>query len=245
VIPDGDWMVRGRWPVKVRLEEARLAGGPAAFPTFKRSFIDRHIRCRAKVYESWSKLGRPPSRVLETFGGLGLTSCIIRGELRPPEHLIWEWYPDLCAHLAANGFHAQRHNSMLALRYLKESTYHLIDADFGSFTVHQWRRDPGIRSFCEYLFRSATHYVVTTDESNARLHLHLERYGAMLGRTIVTQDDYVNGLSSLFYGMYGFSVIRAVATQGATTLLWAQTPCLHVEIEEPAEGPGFTLEEES
>jgi hypothetical protein len=218
----GRWLVCGKYELEVKLEQAAPTEGHRPFHEFPFKFLGHHALCKEAILARTEDT----ESCVELFGGLGLTSTMIRAR-DPRWHLIIERDAALQWHLRMNGFNAERADAFDRVAELTQSC-DLVDADIGRFTVLHWERDVDVRKFVTDLFEPGHRYVMFTDEAKARLGVNAPKYAAVMRTDVRDLADYCNGWSQWWWGHYGYSMTAAEYNAGAVYTLWQQRPPVKV-----------------
>jgi hypothetical protein len=217
----GRWLVCGKYELEVELEQAAPTEGHRPFHEFSFRFLGHHALCKEAILARTEDTGS----CVEMFGGLGLTSVMIRAR-NPRWHQIVERDMDLVNHLKRNGFHAVCTDALVHAQM--RQPLDLVDADIGRFTVLHWERDEVVRQFVTDLFEPGHRYVMFTDEAKARLGVNAPKYAAVMRTDVRDLADYCNGWSQWWWGHYGYSMTAAEYNAGAVYTLWQQQPPIKV-----------------
>jgi len=212
-----DWLICNKWRMAVNLpDEKPRRGGP--FSAYRRSFISKHTLCREALFAS---IG-PVRSAVELFGGLGCSSTLIRHYCKPETHVVHERDPGLCEHLRGLGLTVREGDVYDSIAKPVLARRALLDADFGDFTIHAWRKNKLMQLLWAWMFNRGHRHIVTTDIAEPHLHLHRARYGALLHNDCGDYPEYLDGMSRFFHELYGYSVARAEANYGSCSMLWLQ-----------------------
>jgi hypothetical protein len=210
------WKICDKWELTVELEQAAATKGHRPFHEFPVSSMGRRAVCRERLLANLPQI----ETAVELFGGLGITSTILRNTQTLSDHVVSELNQDLVGHLARNGFNARQGDA-----FAEVSGYQgrdLLDCDFGLFTILQWRKNPELQEFADSAFNGGHRYLIWTDESISRLGVNREKYAAVFATETKNIKDYVNNWSKLWFSLYGYSILDAQHHRGATYTMWTR-----------------------
>lgn len=153
----------------------------------------------------------------EFFGGLGCQSLIVNGLWRPEQHTIHEQHPSGVEHLRGLMPWADVWQSD---SYTVEPTgADLVGLDFGDLTAWRLREGQAHRRLLDAVFSRKPKAVVLTDIAGPRLHLHRERYGAVLGaESLPGYPTYLEALVRWFQTTYDYALVRGYWQKWSTVL---------------------------
>lgn len=214
----GRWLVCGKYELEIYVDQAGPSAGHRPFHEFPFRFLGHHALCKEAILDR----AEETQTCVELFGGLGLTSVMIRAR-NPLWHQVIEHDLELVHHLRANGFWAEKRDAFQRVQELT-SPLDLVDADFGRFTVLHWERDENVRQFVTDLFEPGHRYVMFTDEAKARLGVNASKYAEVMHAEVHDLASYCNGWSQWWWGHYGYSMTAAEYNSGAVYTLWQQRP---------------------
>lgn len=157
-------------------------------------------------------------RCVEFFGGVGITTTILRNLVRDiTSHTIYD-LDSRCVEQLTKAFPdcevKQGDAFEVALR--EKGDFFSLETPF--FTANKLDEH---RKLFDALLGSKPKYMSLVDASPPKFPLHKKLYGKALECDIVTPEDYLKGLSNWFYTTYGYSLIRVACRQGAYFCLLA------------------------
>jgi hypothetical protein len=141
-------------------------------------------QCRFIVERGWPYQGS----VLETFGGSGWETAIIREELGTPNHIVWDFYQDCVDSIAASlpGEVEVKQADSYA-EHIPESDW--IVMDFNSMTFHKFMTVPKMRQLVARAAAGARRWISISDSAMfglKRFKKNLDSYARM--EPGITQD---------------------------------------------------------
>jgi hypothetical protein len=153
----------------------------------------------------------------EFFGGLGCQSLIIGDLWQPERHTVHEQHPAAVEHLRALLPRADvRHSDSYTV---EPGGADLVGLDFGDLTAWRLREGQPHRLLLDAVFARKPKAVVLTDIAGPRLHLHRERYGAVLGAaSLPGYRTYLEALVRWFQTTYDYALVRGYWQKWSTVL---------------------------
>jgi hypothetical protein len=174
---------------------------------------------------------------VEYFGGIGAQALMIESIFAPKQHLVMDWSIEATAHLKNLGLNALQADSYRPRNTVKAD---LVGLDFGDLTV--WKTRQGDHAeLLDRVFLLEPKAVVLTDVAGPHLHLHRERYEALLGSgSCVDYPTYLQAFADLIAERWGYelqagfyhrwSTVMALVPQ-RTTGKFEPTPATPVGLE--------------
>jgi hypothetical protein len=164
------------------------------------------------VYRALSHV--PANTALETFGGIGCQSLMIQSMFPLDEHFIVEIDEQAATHL---------HRQFPYAAVLCGDAYtiplppaDLVAMDFGDLTALSATRKH--RPLLDEVFAANPLAVTVTDVAGPRLHLHRDRYAAIVGTDCSDYATYLSGLAAWFARDYGYQTLACYYHHGAAKM---------------------------
>lgn len=163
--------------------------------------------------------------VTEYFGGIGAQSLMIQELFSPQRHEVMDNSAEAVQHIRSQvkDVKAWQADSYDPGSYVSAE---LVGLDFGDLTVWKTRPVELHRKLLDRVFAGEPRGVVLTDVACRYLHLHRQRYEALLGAgTCETYEGYLNALATRIEDMYGYRMVGGFMHRWSTVM--ALSPAGH------------------
>lgn len=166
-----------------------------------------------------SLAGLEVESAIEYFGGVGAQTMMIRRLFAPAAHWVMDWSPAAVKHLATNVQISAVHAD--AYRPRNTAAADLVALDFGDLTV--WKTRGGHHAeLLDRVFLLEPKAVVLTDVAGPHLHLHRERYEALLGTgSCVDYTTYCEAFADLIQERWGYTLVAGFSHRWSTVMAFA------------------------
>lgn len=178
-----------------------------------------HLTAGWHAYKAVSDLGIQIDSAVEYFGGIGAQSLMIQDLFKPSSHLSLEYSEEALRHM-------QTHSPLEVDTRMADSydpgnytAADLVGLDFGDLTVWKTREGEKHRALLDRVFAGEPQAVVLTDVACRFMHLHRERYEALLGpESCATYPRYLEALADRLEGLYGYVVVGGYWDRWSTVM---------------------------
>lgn len=163
-------------------------------------------------------------RVVEHFGGIGMSGAIVENELHPSDHKMFDIDADCIRNAQHNWGDKAAYGD--AKEIMGTVPADLVILDFPNFTVNklaEWYEP------LKRVFEMKPRYVTLADIANQRIGLHRPLYSRLLEKPIFSPKDYINAFSEKFYKEFGYSIRKASYNNKASFFLLTAEPPIEVE----------------
>jgi hypothetical protein len=155
----------------------------------------------------WMLKGVKASSVVEYFGGVGLTSTLIREIVKPKLHTIFEIDKQCVAQLKSNFSRVKLHDAKNPIENLSE--FQVLDFAFTLMQIKPWI------PLLENVFQQKPKYVWITDTTVHYFKTNRKHYEKFFNKPIKDFTEYLKAESDWFLDRFGYS-IKKVAIRGGT-----------------------------
>jgi hypothetical protein len=176
--------------------------------------VQQEARCFAAIFDKLVAEKLPTGRVLEVFGGVGMSALLLRKRVKIAEHYLDERDPECLKQLRAlfkdvPGVSVHEVKDWTEVPVPKRVSGVVLD--FNSFTALQYLRSEKLRAALGKIFEAKPAWIVMTDSAISKFHINLPYYKKEEGLNLnggkrPTYDDYVAAFSKVLSRAVGYKI---------------------------------------
>lgn len=162
--------------------------------------------------------------VIEFFGGVGLSSTIIRGILQPSSHWIGEIDENCVRHLkkhfSADKVTVEKINAYRSMRtkiYREPNTRIAAFLDFSTFSILDFIKKKNVLESWLNVLKYKPDVLGFTDTTLSRFHTHRKQYTKFFCKIIRCPKDYFTEFSNWLYQEFQYSIVKTAYRSNKVT----------------------------